>query len=312
MTVRREAPPVVGVVGAGRIGAVHVGNLIRLGARVCVAEPDPRRRAVVEREFGCPTVSDPADLPDVAGVVVATPTRTHVDVVRATLTRRVPILLEKPCAADPVLSAELGTAADRVGVPLRIGFQRRQAPEFVALRRAMTDRCGTVGFAAFTSLDGTPPPAGYQVAGGSLAYDLQIHDIDLVRWLFDSPVVEVSAVQADRRGAVDLLVTTLRLASGTVCSLVGKRISGAGCEVWAHLVGDVSSIDTRQLHEPRTHIDFRSRFAEAYEREAASFLRLVRGGADTLPDWRDAVAAEDVCQRVEKSLTAAVLEPQHG
>lgn len=297
--------PRIAVVGGGRIGSTHARNLVELGADVTVVEPDPARAAALSAALGCRVVPDAAGLPDADGAVVCTPTDTHATVVAGLLPLGIPVLLEKPCTAQPEASARLGALAEEAGVPLRIGFQRRFSPEYAVLRREYRAQPDQFGFAVFTSLDGAPPPQGYQVAGGSLAFDLQIHDIDLVLWLFGSEVVEVSASQSDASGAADLLVTTLTLASGTVCSVVSKRASPGGCQAYAELIGSRTLLDTRPLTAPGPHPDFRSRFAAAYRAEMAAFLAFVEGGPDELPHWRDAVAAETVCARIDEALSPA-------
>ncbi|MFC5667832.1 Gfo/Idh/MocA family protein [Kitasatospora misakiensis] len=305
MSTRIGRPRIAVVGGGGRIGGTHARNLLKLGADVTAVEPDPARAAALSAGLGCRVVPDAAELPDVDGVVVCTPTDTHEAVVAGLLPRGIPVLLEKPCTARPEASARLGALADEAGVPLRIGFQRRFSPEYAALRQEYRARSEEFGFAVFTSLDGAPPPQGYQVAGGSLAFDLQIHDIDLVLWLFGSEVVGVSASQGGAGAAADLLVTTLTLACGTVCSVVSKRASPAGCQAYAELIGSRTQLDTRPLTAPGPHPDFRSRFAAAYRAETAAFLAFVGGGPDELPHWRDAVAAETVCARIDEALSPA-------
>ncbi|KJY36170.1 Gfo/Idh/MocA family oxidoreductase [Streptomyces sp. NRRL S-495] len=297
--------PRIAVVGGGRIGSTHARNLAELGADVTVVEPDPARAAALSAELRCRVVPDAAELPGADGAVVCTPTDTHAAVVAGLLPHGVPVLLEKPCTAQPEASARLGALAEEAGVPLRIGFQRRFSPEYAALRQEYRARPGQFGFAAFTSLDGAPPPQGYQVAGGSLAFDLQIHDIDLILWLFGSAVVEVSASSGGAGAATDLLVTTLTLACGTVCSVVSKRASPGGCHAYAELIGSRAVLDTRPLTAPGPHPDFRSRFAAAYRAEVAAFLAFVEGGPDELPHWRDAVAAEKICARIDEALSPA-------
>jgi predicted dehydrogenase len=72
----------VGLVGCGRWGRLIHSDLVDLGARVTVQD-----------------VGD-APLPEVDGVVVATPATTHADVVEAMLDRDVPIFCEKPFTTD--------------------------------------------------------------------------------------------------------------------------------------------------------------------------------------------------------------------
>lgn len=298
--------PRIAVVGGGRIGEVHARNLAAARARVVVVEPDSMRARAVADRLGLPTVAglDALEPGALDGAVVCTPTDNHEESVRALFRHRVPILLEKPCSADPVASQALGEEAEKRGVALRIGFQRRFAPEYLALRDLVRSGTERITLATYTSLDGAPPPTGYQVAGGSLAFDLQIHDVDLALWTFGTEVADVVAVQVDLDGVADTLLTSLRHSGGVACSLVSKRTSGGGCEVYAEVIGEQATFSTRSMVAPQRYADFRDRFRQAYVEEIHNFLGLIAGRRDRLATWSDAVAAESVCQRIDVAVAA--------
>jgi predicted dehydrogenase len=70
------------------------------------------------REGGAPVVVRSIDeLPDIEGIVVATPTSTHAAVVSEALERGVPVFVEKPLTDDPVAADRLAaTAPERLFV----------------------------------------------------------------------------------------------------------------------------------------------------------------------------------------------------
>lgn len=101
----------VGLVGCGRWGRHILRDLVTLGARVIVVLPSERNRSAAI-EGGAEAIVDAVDqLPDVAGIVVASPTTTHASVVRALLPRGVPVYVEKPLTDDAKAAHELATAA---------------------------------------------------------------------------------------------------------------------------------------------------------------------------------------------------------
>jgi predicted dehydrogenase len=109
--------PVVGLVGCGRWGAHVLRDLLALGARVAVAEPDPaaRERAAAAGAAAC--VAEAGRLPPVAGLVVVTPASTHAGVVEPLLGRGVPVFVEKPLTVDAASAERLArTAPDRLFV----------------------------------------------------------------------------------------------------------------------------------------------------------------------------------------------------
>jgi predicted dehydrogenase len=103
--------PSVGLVGCGRWGRLILRDLLSLGAQVAVvtrgASVDVARAAGVRV-----IVEETGALPAVDGIVVATPTTTHADVVEALLPRGVPIYCEKPLCDDPGRARRLAVAGD--------------------------------------------------------------------------------------------------------------------------------------------------------------------------------------------------------
>lgn len=112
-----DAQPRVGLAGCGRWGRHILRDLVALGCDVpVVARSDASRERA--REGGAETiVADIASLGAVDGVVVATPTGTHADVVAEALELGVPVFVEKPLTADVASARRLAAAApDRLFV----------------------------------------------------------------------------------------------------------------------------------------------------------------------------------------------------
>ena len=112
-----DTQPRVGLAGCGRWGRHILRDLVALGCDVpVVARSDASRERA--REGGAETiVADIASLGAVDGVVVATPTATHADVVAEALELGVPVFVEKPLTADVASARRLAAAApDRLFV----------------------------------------------------------------------------------------------------------------------------------------------------------------------------------------------------
>lgn len=105
-------PQAIGLLGCGPWGRLILRDLLQLGAVVHVWTPGEETRAAA-RVAGAHSVTDRLhDLPDVAGLVVATTTRSHAAVIEAIEHRAVPMFVEKPLCSDPVAARRL---ADRLG-----------------------------------------------------------------------------------------------------------------------------------------------------------------------------------------------------
>ena len=97
----------VGLVGCGRWGRLILRDLLALGCEVTVASRSEVNRQIALDQGAASAVDSAAGLPAVAGIVVATPTSTHADVVEEMLARDVPIFCEKPLTDDPARAWQL-------------------------------------------------------------------------------------------------------------------------------------------------------------------------------------------------------------
>ena len=75
------------------------------------------------------------DVADIDLLVVATPNRLHVPVARAALERRIPVVMDKPIAADAEPAATLVEDFERAAVPFTVFQNRRWDGDFQTIRR---------------------------------------------------------------------------------------------------------------------------------------------------------------------------------
>lgn len=90
----------IGVVGVGNWGRYIVRDLVSLGcAVVAIARSEASRRRA--EEGGATTiVATVEEMPEVDGIVIATPSTDHTRQIRAVLPRCVPVFVEKPMTTD--------------------------------------------------------------------------------------------------------------------------------------------------------------------------------------------------------------------
>ena len=107
----------VGLIGCGRWGRHILRDLGSLGAQVHVVARSEASRSRATDGCAASGVAEVEALPPVDGVVVATATSSHADVIASVLPLGVPIFAEKPLCSDPAAAAALAAAApDRLFV----------------------------------------------------------------------------------------------------------------------------------------------------------------------------------------------------
>jgi len=310
----------VGVIGAGVMGRYHCETLARRlpGAElVAVADvdEDAARRAAGLAPAAAVLTDHRALLADgsIQAVVIATPNDTHAGLIREAVRAGKHVFCEKPVALDLAGADAALAEADRQGVKLQIGFQRRFDTAYRVARRAIADgELGAVELIVGTTRDPKPPGLEQLRRSGGLFFDTAIHDLDSVRFLTGLEVVEVFATASalilpdgGAEGFGDTAVITLRLETGALAVITNSLRAAYGYEVSMEVMGERGKIAVgyerqtavRRLTAEGVRHDhvgwFLDRFGEAYVAELAHFIDCVAGDREpevTGADGRAALA----------------------
>jgi myo-inositol 2-dehydrogenase/D-chiro-inositol 1-dehydrogenase len=241
----------IGVIGVGRIGAMHARLLSGQveGARVtAICDVVPEAARPLGEELGV-AVAAGADelvaLPDVDAVAICSSTETHAAFIAAAAEAGKAIFCEKPVSHDLLaVDRALGAVAD-AGVPFQIGFNRRFDPAHRSVRDAVVSgRVGEPHLLRITSRDPYPPPASYVRASGGIFLDMTIHDFDMARFVTGSEVVEVYARGATRidpsfaeAGDVDTALVVLVHEDGCITAIDNSRRAAYGYDQRVEVFG---------------------------------------------------------------------------
>ncbi|MBN1941903.1 MAG: Gfo/Idh/MocA family oxidoreductase [Phycisphaerae bacterium] len=211
----------VAVVGVGRMGRLHARVLSEMdGAElVCVVDSNPAAAQAVAQQRGCDALRDVAEAVDrVDAAVITVPTIAHLDAARPFVAAGKRVLIEKPFTNDLEGGLTLMDLAKKTGAKIQIGHTERFNPTTMALR----------------SYDIRPKfieahrisPFTFRSADVGVVLDMMIHDIDLVRMLVGSEVVDVQAVGVNVIGKTeDICNARLRYANGCVANLTASRLA---------------------------------------------------------------------------------------
>jgi len=186
----------VGIIGAGLMGKIHARAYARTpGAQVAaIADRHLDRAQALAGEVGGQAGTDIEAVlhdPSIDLVDVALPTPEHAPVGIAALDAGKHLVVEKPLAATLSDADALIAAARRAGKFLMVAQVLRFWPEYMAIQAALqSGRLGRPLFATSQRVASMPDYAIWfrnpQISGGAVL-DLQIHEIDLLNWLFGKP-----------------------------------------------------------------------------------------------------------------------------
>ena len=213
----------IAVIGAGHWGPNLIRNFNngRTASVVRVVDRDEKRLSQVHQRFNDIQTSDNAsdafDDPSVDAVVIATPTSTHHELVKAALAAGKHVLVEKPIAHDTAASDELVRLAEVAGLTLMVGHvflfngAVREAARIID--------SGDLGKIFHISMVRTNlGPIRMDV---DASWDLAAHDISVANFLLKSQPLTASAVGGDwiNKGIADAVFTTLRYPNNVLVNL---------------------------------------------------------------------------------------------
>jgi myo-inositol 2-dehydrogenase/D-chiro-inositol 1-dehydrogenase len=317
------------LIGAGRIGRIHAGNIAGnpRAKLACVADADSNAAAALAQQFGAQVVALDSAVSgrDIDAVLIASSTDTHADWIERCAAARKPVLCEKPLDLDAQRAAACVRVARDAGIKLYLGFNRRYDPSFMRLKREIAaGTIGTLETLHIVSRDPSPPPLDYVKRSGGLFRDMMIHDLDMARWLLGAEPVEVfargSALVDPAIGAagdVDTAMVMLRTAGGQLCQIANSRRCSFGYDqrieafgsqglVRAdnHTATSVAVAGTRGFTTEPALPFFLERYADAYRLELDDFLNALDARPVELATGDDGWRALLLADAAQRSLTS--------
>ncbi len=169
--------------------------------------------------------------PDVDIVYIATPNALHADPTVTAAKAGKHILCDKPLATSVADARRAAEAAEAAGVKLGVNFQTRHHEVMPEIRNRIAD--GEIGDALIVQCELSPgrkPLAGWrtnpELAGLGTTNNLAIHAYDLLRYLLDDEVVEVTSLYdvGRREEQETVALALLRFAGGTLAYVNANQV----------------------------------------------------------------------------------------
>jgi predicted dehydrogenase len=317
----------IGIAGTGRIGAGHAEVLAAHPdvTELIVNDVDAERATSVADKLGATvaTTFDELLAADVAGVVIATASSTHAELLASAADAGVAIFCEKPVALDVASTRQVLDHVTAAGVTVQVGFQRRFDAGYASCRQALLDgELGELRRVHLLSADPAPSTETFIRTSGGISRDLHIHDFDILRWVTGREVLEVYARGANRGnpvfgeiGDVDESALLLFLDDGTLVTAQGSRYNGAGYDIRMEVAGTegtrvVGLSDRTPVTSAEPAVAFPAgdpwllfwdRFQPAYAAELRAFVDVAAGRRENPCTISDALEALYIAEAAELS-----------
>jgi predicted dehydrogenase len=213
----------IALVGAGAMGSLHarVVTQSRDADLVCVVDPDRDSGEALAEHWRSKWVPELDSFRGIDGVIVASPTSSHVEWALRAIDADTPVLVEKPISDDLRLTEALLARASARAVPMTCGL----------LERFNAALCTALEIVEEPVLVTTVRHSHHllRIQTG-VSYDLLIHDVDFVLRMMGAMPGSLSAhfgfVHPDSPpGVEDVAEATLRFDTGTLATLSVNRIS---------------------------------------------------------------------------------------
>lgn len=320
----------IGVLGCGRIGAMHAANIAaHANARVAaVFDINQTAAQAVSEATGAPVLASAAEVfasPDVDAVLIATATDTHADLLEQAIAAGKPVLCEKPIDLSLARVDRCAAAIAHTTLAVQIGFVRRFDPGHKAVFEAVRD--GTIGELhqlIITSRDPGFPPEAYLEKSGGILRDMTIHDFDMARYILGEEPTRVFAVGSRLAAPIlmnalddeDTITVVMTTPSGKQAILINSREATYGYDQRVEAFGSLGMAisENRRPHHmvlsgsafteraaPLLNF-FIERYREAFDAEIDAFVDAVENGSPVAVSYHDGRQALALAEAALKSL----------
>ena len=322
----------VGIIGCGRIGAVHGHSIKTLSNARTVAVSDPFVESAekLAASLGAEVRESEAIISasDVDAVIIATPTTTHYDLIHSAARAGKAIFCEKPIDMSADRIRDCMKVVEENDVAFMTGFNRRFDANFANIQaRIAAGEVGDVELLTILSRDPSPPPIEYVKTSGGIFRDMMIHDFDMARFLLGEEPVSIYATGSalvdpaiGEADDVDTAAVTLKTASGKICQISNSRRATYGYDQRLDVHGSKGMLRAENQLENTVEVALESGFARApaqhffLERYHGAYIAEFKHFADCLesnrkptPTAEDGLRAQLLADAATKSMNSGAV-----
>ena len=195
-----QAPIRLAVVGLGKMGLSHlaIANMHPQIEVAAICDSSHYVLGVLNKHTGLRTHGNYETMlrdVDLDAVLIATPSRTHIDLVRPALERGLHVFCEKPLTLSGPDAERLVDIASTAGVVTQVGYHNRFVGTFREVKSLLDQ--GAIGAVSNILGEAYGPVVlrrkggtwrSRKAEGGGSLYDYAAHPINLINWYLGEPV----------------------------------------------------------------------------------------------------------------------------
>ncbi len=256
----------IGIIGIGRMGQIHLDNLIHKFSEakvVAISDINQEAKHWAEKYTISKFYEDSKDLisdEEINTVVICSPTNQHAENIIAAAQAGKDVFCEKPMDLSIQTAKKVLQIVEETGIKFMLGFNRRFDPNFMKIKSLIDEgKVGEPQIVKITSRDPAPPPIDYVKSSGGMFLDMTIHDFDMARFMVSSEVVSIFAVGKNLidhnfgiAGDIDTAVVTITFDSGAIVSIDNSRRAVYGYDQRVEVFGSEGMAGTEN-NRPDNH-----------------------------------------------------------
>ena len=247
----------VGIIGAGRMGKAHAGNLAKLQSVKLTAVYDivPAQAAAMKENYPTMKIMDSAAAlandPEVELIVIASPTYCHKEGIMAAMATGKPIFCEKPLCRTREDFNELAPLIKNYKNLFAIGFVRRYSAAVMTMSKLLAE--GKIGKPICSSVcclfggfkrEWGDWFADYDKSGGVML-DMLAHHCDLQNLFLGKPVsvyAQAFRLPKDQPKPQDYVSATAVYEGGCICNLECSWLRGGMSDTYMIIYGEKGAL----------------------------------------------------------------------
>ena len=314
------------ILGMGRIGKVHADTIQANSNAELAAIHDPINNEInrLQKRYSCKQMSleDITNNDQIKGILICTPTDTHVDLIKRFLYTKKAVFCEKPLDLNLRKVKKLVQLVSESKSQVMLGFNRRFDPHFAKLKAHLTKKeIGVIEQITITSRDPNPPTIEYIKQSGGIFKDMAIHDLDMAVFLADEKIHSITALgsnfvskKIEQAGDYDTATILMRTISGKQISIINSRRATYGYDQRVEVHGSKGSLKVNNptlseielakeagTTKDRLHHFFMTRYIDAYKNQIDYFVDCIKKRSMPKPDSYDGYYALYLAENALKS-----------